>query len=298
MKSVSAFVYAATLCVAVAAASLAHGQARLGDRPFMRSLDGSISARLNGPACADTVEFNFTGPDTGVFNQDRVATRLMNNVVSNIRDACPRAQLVVAKGMAAGRVVYNAIAERDSNWLLLELGGAQDASLFAAGARGQSGDQAAFLRQGTFAGFPAVLQAMRGQAALCAGSDGSTCTASMEFQNASEAGATVVSRTLVQEDGTQATLTYLATNTNGLLCGNPQQATINISGGSSSPAVRQRFATDLRARLEPYGSRVCTGFSTRTGGFDSANFGEDGARQGNVTTMTLSATAPRLRQGS
>ncbi len=298
MKVLKAFVYAAALSGAVAATSVAFAQARLGDRPFMRSLDGSISARLDGPACADQVQVTFTGPDTGVFNQDRSATRLMNNVVSNIRDACPRAQLVAAKGMAAGRVVYNAIAERDSNWLLLELGGAQDASLFAAGARGSSGDQAAFLRQGAFSGFPAVLQALRGNAALCAGSDGSTCTASMEFQNASDNAATVVSRTLVQEDGTQATLTYAATNSNGLLCGNPQDARIEITGGNSSAAVRQRFATDLRSRLEPYGNRVCTGFASRAGGFVSANFGADGARVGSESVMTLSASAPRLRQGN
>lgn len=298
MKVANAFVYAATLAVAVATASLTYAQGLLADRPFMRSLDGSISARLDGPACADNVAFNFTGPETGAFNSDRTATRLMNNVVSNIRDACPRVQLVSAKGSSGGRVVYNAIAERSTSWLLLELGGAQDASLFASGARGASGDQSAFLRQGNFAGFPAVLQAMRGNAGLCAGSDGSTCTAAMEFNNPSADAATIVSRTLVQEDGTQATLTYGATNTNGLLCGNPQQATIEITGGNSSAALRQRFATDLRARLEPYGSRVCTGFASRAGGFVSANFDESGARVGNETVMSLSSTPPRLRQGS
>ena len=84
MKVANAFVYAATLAVAVATASLTYAQGLLADRPFMRSLDGSISARLDGPACADNVAFNFTGPETGAFNNDRTATRLMNNVVSKM----------------------------------------------------------------------------------------------------------------------------------------------------------------------------------------------------------------------
>jgi hypothetical protein len=139
---------------------------------------------------------------------------------------------------------------------------------------------------------------MHGSVALCSGNDGSTCTASMEFNNASADAATVVSRTLLDASGTQAVLSYSATNANGMLCANPQEARIEVTGGTSSPAVRQRFATDLRERLQPYGNQVCTGFATRPGGFTTANFDENGARVGSETVMTFAATAPRLRQGS
>lgn len=273
----------------------AYGQL-LGNRPFMNSVDNSLSATFQGARCGDEVAFVFSGKDRATFNKDGVATRLMNNVVTSIRRTCPRVKLVAAKGTVNGEIVYNAVAEGESNWLLLELGSAKDSTLLGGGQRGTSADRANFAKRRDFSAFGAVLTATRGKPYFCSSPQAGTCTSSTEFRNASEDGATVVARSLLDGQGTQAVLTYAAVNKSGLLCSDPQQARIDVQGGSSSPAARTRMATDLRERLKPYGNQVCSGYALRGPQIITASFDSNGARIGPEALLSAGPSAPKLRQ--
>jgi hypothetical protein len=244
------------------------------------------------------VDFVFTGKGSGTFNRNQVATRLMNNVVAQLQRTCPRVKLVSAKGVVNGNVVYNAVAESATGWLLLELGSARDMSLLAGGTAGTSSDKGNFARRRDFAGFPALLAATRGRPFLCSGTNGGSCTAVTEFKGASDSGATVVARSLLDGRGTQAVLTYRAQNRSGFLCSNPEQAQIEVIGSGASAAARSRMATDLRERLKPYGSEVCMGYAVRGSTITGANFKGTGARMGNEAVLTAAATMPSLRQGN
>ncbi len=272
-----------------------HGQ-MLGNRPFMTSVDNSLSAAFSGPRCGDEVAFIFNGKDRATFNKDGVATRLMNNVVTSVRRTCPRVKLVAAKGTVNGEIVYNAVAEGESNWLLLELGSSKDSSLLAGGQRGTSADRANFAKRRDFSAFGAVMTATKGKPYFCSSPQAGSCTSSSEFRNASEDGATVVARSLLDGQGTQAVLTYAAANKSGFLCSDPQQAKIEVMGGTSSPAARARMATDLRERLKPYGNQVCSGYALRGAQIVSASFDSNGARIGQEALLTAGAAQPKLRQ--
>ena len=204
--------------------------------------------------------------------------------------------MVSAKGVVGSQIVYNAIAEGDTRWLLLELGSSRDASMLTGGARGTSADKANFARRKDFSGFGDVLTAMKGKAFLCDSAMSGSCTASSEFRNATEKRANVTLRSLLDKSGTKAVMTYSAANQNGFMCFNPETAKIEVVGGQSSAAARVRFATDLRERLRPYGSQVCSGYAVRGAQLVSANFGVDGARIGSETILTAIAAEPALRQ--
>ncbi|MEW5683984.1 MAG: hypothetical protein AB1942_03600 [Pseudomonadota bacterium] len=268
----------------------------LANRPFMKSIDGAISARLSGPACGETVDVVFSGADAATFNRDGVATRLMNNVVANVKSTCPRVRMVASRGVVGERIVYNAIAESATNWLLLELGSARDASLLGSSDRGKAADKGAFARRADFAGLPTLVQKIGGRGLLCSGLDAGSCTAVMDLRSATPAGAAVVSRSLLDSTGTQAVLSYRAQNVNGFLCSNPQTSSIEVIGGQATPQARRRMATDLRERLKPYGDEVCSGFAIRGANIISANFDAAGARIGAEGVMAPQATMPRLRQ--
>ncbi len=279
----------------LAGSTTVHAQL-LGNRPFMQSADGKLSAAFNGGRCGGEVAFTFTGADRNTFNKDGVATRLMNNVVTALRRTCPQVKLVAAKGVVAGDVVYNAVAESEGQWLLLELGSVRDASVLSGGARGTSADRGNFGKRRDFAAFGAVLTATKGKPFLCSSLQAGTCLSSSEFRGATEDGATVVARSLLDGAGTQAILTYPATNRSGFLCSNPQDAKIEVSGGSASAAARARMATDLRERLKPYGDQVCSGYALRGVQLISANFDSNGARIGQETLLSAVSAQPKLRQ--
>lgn len=272
-----------------------HGQ-MLGNRPFMTSVDNSLTAAFSGTRCADEVAFVFSGKDRATFNKDGVATRLMSNVVASIRRTCPRVRLVAAKGTVNGEIVYNAVAEGESNWLLLELGSAKDSSLLGGGQRGTSADRANFAKRRDFSALGAVMVATKGKPYFCSSPQAGTCTSSTEFRNASEDGATVIARSLLDGQGTQAVLTYAAVNKSGLLCSDPQRARIDVQGGYSSPAARTRMAIDLRERLKPYGNQVCSGYALRGPQIITASFDSNGARIGPEALLSAGATQPKLRQ--
>lgn len=275
--------------------TVVHGQ-MLGNRPFMTSVDNSLSASFSGTRCGDEVAFVFTGKDRATFNKDGVATRLMSNVVASIRRTCPRVKLVAAKGTVNGEIVYNAVAEGESNWLLLELGSSKDSSLLGGGQRGTSADRANFAKRRDFSAFGVVMASTKGRPFFCSSPQAGTCTSSTEFRNASEDGATVVARSLLDGQGTQAVLTYSALNKSGLLCSDPQQARIDVQGGSSSPAARARMAADLRERLKPYGNQVCSGYALRGAQIITASFDSNGARIGPEALLSAGAAQPKLRQ--
>lgn len=268
----------------------------LANRPFLQSVDKKLSASFDGPRCGEQVSFIFKGSDVGVFADGSIARRLMTDVVRETWRTCPKVKLVAAKGVNGDRVVYNAVADASGGWQLLELGSTRDSSLLGGGARGTSADRTNFLKRRDFSPLGTVLTAMKGKPYLCTSPRGATCTSASEFRNASEDGATLVARSLLDGAGTQAVLTYAATNRSGMLCSNPQQAKIEVTGGSGSPAARTRMATDLRERLKPYGDQVCSGYSVRGAQILSANFDANGARVGDEVLLTATAALPKLRQ--
>lgn len=268
----------------------------LANRPFLQSPDKKLSASFDGGQCGEQVAFIFRATQPNAFADGSVARSLMTAVVQATWRSCPTAKLVAAKGVNGDRVVYNAVAEASTGWQLLELGSAREASLLAGGARGTSADRSNFLKRRDFSPFGTVLAAMKGKPYLCTSPRGMTCTSASEFRNASEDGATLVARSLLDGAGTQAVLTYAATNRSGMLCSNPQQAKIDVVGGNGSPAARARMAADLRERLKPYGDQVCSGYSVRGSQILSANFDANGARVGEEVLLTATAAAPQLRQ--
>lgn len=273
----------------------AAGQLLKRDRPFIRSADGQLEGRLDGPACGETVSLVFTGPKSK-FADGTSARRMMNNVVRNLRSSCGRVSLVAAKGIADGRIVYNAVAESSSNWLLLELGGGSAGGLLASGTVGQSGDLNRFSASTRFVDFGALIKRMKGANFLCAQQTAKGCTVTTEFRQANANGATLVTRYLLDASGTTATVSYSGKNSGGFLCANPQTATINVSGGGQSTAARKRLADDLRERLEPYGARICSGWQTSGTRVRGANFNDNGAQLGKVQVLTTSKTMPKLRR--
>lgn len=277
-------------------ASLPANAQLLRNRPFLTSLDGTLSARIDGAACAETVSLVFSGRTSGTFNEQGIATRLMNNAAQRLAATCGTVKLVTAKGVVNDRVVYNAVAEKATNWELLELGTSRDASLFAAGDGGTAGDQANFQRRRDFADFGAMLRAMGSQRFLCVGGNAAGCTSVTELRNASNGAATMVSRSLLDSRGTMAVLTYASTNQGGFLCGNPQTAQLEVIGNAASPMARQRMAADLRERLRPYGTRVCNGYAVRGSAITGANFASSGAKIGDPALLTVHAAMPKLRR--
>lgn len=287
---------AAAGCSALALLSAGAAAQVLGNRPFMASVDNSLTASFSGPRCDAEVAFVFSGKDRTTFNKEGVATRLMNNVVTSLRRSCPRVKLVAAKGVVGSEVIYNAVAEDGSGWKLLELGSTRDASLLGAGGRGTSADRGTFAKRRDFAAFGTVLAATRDKPHFCSGPQGGTCTSATEFRGASDEGATVIARSLLDAQGTQAVLTYTAANRGGFLCSDPQQAKIEVVGGTSSPAARARMATDLRERLKPYGNQVCSGYAMRGAQIITASFDANGARIGQEALLAALAAQPRLRR--
>ncbi|MGB3471485.1 MAG: hypothetical protein WBA51_11740 [Erythrobacter sp.] len=281
--------------IAVGLTVPAAGQLLKRDRPFIRSADGQLEGRLDGPACGETVSLVFTGPKSK-FVDGTSARRMMNNVVRNLRSSCGRVSLVAAKGIADGRTVYNAVAESSSNWLLLELGGGSTSGLLASGTVGQSGDLNRFSASERFVDFGTLIKRMKGANFLCAQQTAKGCTVTTEFRQANANGATLVTRYLLDAAGTTATVSYSGMNSGGFLCANPQTATINVSGGGQSSAARQRLADDLRERLEPYGARICSGWQTSGTRVRGANFNDKGAQLGKVQVLTTSKKMPTLRR--
>lgn len=291
-----ALVLAGTMIGASLIAGSAANAQLLRNRPFLTSLDGTLSARIEGPACAETVSLVFTGRASGTFNDQGIATRLMNNAAQRLGATCGAVKLVTAKGMVNERVVYNAVAEKSTNWELLELGSSRDVSLFAGSEGGTAGDQANFQRRRDFADFGALLRTMSTQRFLCVGASGAGCTSVTELRNASSGSAMMVSRSLLDSRGTVAVLSYETTNQSGFLCGNPQRAQLEVVGNAASPLARQRMATDLRERLRPYGNRVCNGYAVRGNSITGANFASTGGKIGEPALLTVHAAMPRLRR--
>ena len=290
------FVLAALTAGASLLSSVPGDAQLLRNRPFLTSLDGTLSARIEGTACAETVSLVFTGRSSGTFNDQGIATRLMNNAAQRLAATCGTVKLVTAKGVVNERVVYNAVAERSTSWELLELGSSRDSSLFANGEGGTAGDQANFQKRRDFADFGGMLRTMGGQRFLCVGSSGAGCTSVTELRNASAGTATMISRSLLDGRGTVAVLTYATTNQSGFLCGNPQGAQLEVVGNAASPIARQRMATDLRERLRPYGNRVCNGYALRGNAITGANFASSGAKIGDPAVLTMHANMPKLRR--
>lgn len=262
---------------------------------FIQSADGKLLGKLDGPACADTVALVFSGPKAK-FEDGTSARRMMGNVVRNLRSSCGRVKLIAAKGVADGRIVYNAVAEASSDWLLLELGGDRSGGLLASGAVGQSGDRNRFSASQRFVDFGALLTRMGKARFLCAQQTAQGCTVATEFKGASADGATLITRYLLDQAGTTATVAYDGRNSGGFLCADPQAARITVSGGGQSEAARTRLANDLRERLEPYGKQICSGWQSSGERVRGANFNAAGAQLGKVEVLTPSATMPKLRR--
>ncbi|MFC3308900.1 hypothetical protein [Blastomonas aquatica] len=289
-------IVAPAILAALCMAGPAPGQSlKRPDAPFIRSADGKLVGRLDGPACSSTVSLVFSGTSE-VFGDGKSANRMMSNVVQNVRASCGSVNLIAAKGVANGRVVYNAVADASSKWLLLELGGDRSGGLLASGTVGASGDQNRFAASNRFLPLGSLLKTMGGARYLCAQQTAEGCTVSTEFRAASEGGATLVSRYLLDGGGTLATVSYDGTNVGGLLCANPKSAKITVEGGSQSPAARARLADDLRERLDPYGSQICSGWQASGPRFIGANFNAQGAQLGKALVLTTSATPPKLRR--
>lgn len=265
------------------------------DAPFIRSADGQLVGRLNGPACAATVSLVFTGSNE-VFGDGKSANRMMSNVVQNIRASCGAVTLIAAKGVANGRTVYNAVADSSSKWILLELGGDRAGGLLASSTVGTSADRNKFAASNRFLPLGSLLKSMGTARYLCAQPTAEGCTVSTELRGASEGGATLISRYLLDGSGTLATVSYSGTNSGGLLCANPKAAKITVEGGTQSPAARARLADDLRERLDPYGAQICSGWQASGPRFVGANFNEQGAQLGKTLVLTSSATPPKLRR--
>lgn len=291
-KLITAAPVVAVMCITAPAPGQSLKRA---DAAFIRSADGKLVGRLDSPACGGTVALVFTG-SSDAFGDGKSANRMMNNVVQNVRASCGSVKLIAAKGVANGRVVYNAVAEASSNWLLLELGGDRSGGLLASGSVGKSGDLSRFSASNRFLPLGSLLKTMGSSRFLCAQQTSQGCTVSTEFRNASENGATLVSRYLLDGGGTLATVTYEGTNSGGFLCANPQSATITVEGGGQSTAARARLAADLRERLEPYGKRICSGWQSSGPRVVGANFNDQGAQLGKSLVLTSSASMPKLRR--
>lgn len=264
-------------------------------RPFISSIDGKLVGRLDGQACGKTVSLTFTGT-SDKFADGTSARRMMNNVVRNLRSSCGSVTLVAAKGVSDGRVVYNAIAESSSNWLLLELGGGNSGGLLSSGDVGKSGDLSRFAASKQFIDLGSLFKRMGSDRFLCAQKTAMGCTAATEFRNASSNGATLITSYLLDNNGTRATVSYNGKNSGGYLCANPQNAKITVSGGKNSPTAKARLAKDLRERLEPYGTKICSGWQTSGKRLIGANFNDKGAKLGKAQVLTSSSTLPKLRR--
>ncbi len=265
------------------------------DRPFIQSADGQLKGKLDGPSCAKTVSLIFTGPKRK-FDDGTSARRMMNNVVRNLRLGCGSVSLIAAKGVTNERVVYNAVAEASSNWLLLELGGSASGGLLASGTVGQSGDLNKFSASKRFLSFGKLDEQMGNANYLCSQRTKDGCTIISELKNANEDRGTLISRYLLDSSGTLATVSYTGVNSGGFLCANPKSAKITVTGGKQSPAARQRLAQDLRERLEPYGTRICSGWHLSGGKIIGANFNDKGAQLGKSLVLTKSISLPKLRR--
>lgn len=288
------------LVAAIIAASpfvgVAYGQSlKRPAAPFIRSADGQLVGRLDGPACASTVSLVFTGSNE-VFGDGKSANRMMSNVVQNVRASCGSVKLIAAKGVANGRIVYNAVADSSSKWLLLELGGDRSGGLLASSTVGASGDQNKFAASSRFLPLGALLKSMGNSRYLCAQPTAEGCTVSTEFRGANDGGATLISRYLLDGSGTLATVSYTGSNSGGMLCANPKSAKITVEGGTQSPAARARLADDLRERLDPYGAQICSGWQASGPRFVGANFNAQGAQLGKTLVLTSSTTPPKLRR--
>ncbi|MEH6717102.1 hypothetical protein [Parasphingorhabdus flavimaris] len=270
----------------------------LKNRPFMKSIGGKLSAQFDGARCGNTVKFVFKGQSAGSFNADRVASRLMNNVVTAIRQTCPRVKLVSAKGLVGKSIVYNALAESQTNWLLLELGSSRDASLLSSGVSGKAGDKSKFQRRASFKAFSDVAKSLGTTKSLCTEPVKGRCTSLTNFSNVSTKGATITSKSRLDDKGSTAVLTYAGKNQNGFLCSNPQNVKISIVGGSASKAARSNMAEQLRERLRPFGNQACQGYATGKRRLAGANFDAKGAQVGKTSYFSTVSRNAGLRRAN
>ena len=256
-----------TLIVAIGGSTLV-GSAAYSDEKmkFLSTPDNEITAYFVGPKCADQIEMLFQATDPKAFDEETTpASRLMANATRVLPRQCEQLKRVVSKGAVGDRILYNGIAEAQTEWRLTELGVRTSAGVLS-GETSDAGQKAEFAGDAGFSPFQTLSPNMSEKSYCVRPDEAGDCAGEASFTDVSPDAATVTARYLLNEDGTEASLLYPASNADGFLCTPTQDVEIGVSGGELTEEGRSEYAEMLRERVESGGDQVCTGFQNDSSG--------------------------------
>lgn len=266
-------------------------------RPIMVTQGREMAAFFQGDSCDSRVGLEFRGKSIEDFKVGNpLAARLMNNVANIIRNQCAEVSVIAADGKVESDIVYSGVAEKATDWRVVEVG-SSDNDILSSGAVAGGQSQSEFAAAEGFVTVSNLVATLERQSYLCEAHDiaTNTCRSLTEIK-ATGTGFNLITSQYRGANGPTAAVTYTgAEDDAGFLCSNPQEAVVNASGGGMSPDGIAELERQLTARARDKGNQVCIGYTYTDSDITTQSFNEDNAAMTQIITIKPFATAPGLR---
>lgn len=276
-------------------------------------VEDKIYSFYDGPSCAETVKTNFRAKYVGSFtsstDDESLTARIMNNVARIIRTQCGQASLIRATGKISfeqngekvEKTVYSGVADKATDWLVVEVGVRNSGGFLSTSTRnGEEPELPAYLKQSSFLKYGDMQASISDAPILCTNHNASqnTCTLVTEFKDKTESGSTMVTRQMLDDEGAIGEVTLSGTVSDGLWCGNPQEAIVTATGGNLTAGSKSQQAMEemLLERVQDNGNQVCVGYAKTSNGLTTTQFDADGFQLYAEMPLTAMAAAPSLRR--
>ena len=226
----------------------------------------------------------------------------MNNVTTLVKGSCPKVELVETRGIVGDEKVYSGVADKETNWTIVEFGRRNSGGFLGSIERtGEQPEKPDYLNTAGFLTFPGLLTKMADKGSLCTEhrENDNSCSLITTFEDTSDAGAVMITRQLLDEEGAIGTVSLQgAVAADGMWCGAPANATVTAKGGKLVDGSKGQKAMEdmLLERVQDKGKEICVGFADNDGVLTTAQFDQEGFQLTNDLSIAPFATAPNLRR--
>ncbi len=269
-----------------------------GNRPIQYTPGREIAAFFDGPQCDARVKLLLRGKSRDSYTSGQtLAAALINAVTLIVRNQCPAVKVVSANGVVDGEKVYTGVADRATNWRVVEVGsGGSD--LLSSGVLSSEPEKTTFAQSGSFVTAAVLAEKTNSAAYLCDNyqSSSDTCKNLSHLERHGDGRITITASQYRSDDGTIASIKYESVpSADGFICTNPQEAVITVTEGNMSEDGRAALAEDLTLRIKDRGEEVCFGYQMEGSLLRSQTFDADGYPITQIVEVTAFDKAPQLR---
>lgn len=298
MNSIKLKFFIASTTLVVGHLFLAATSHAAGNRPIQYTPGREIAAFFDGPQCDARVKLLLRGKSRDSYKSGQtLAAALINSVTLILRSQCPAIKVVSANGIVDGEKVYTGVADRATNWRVVEVGsGGSD--LLSSGVLSSEPEKQTFSQADGFITAAVLNEMTNGAAYLCDSYQAGTnsCKNLSHLERHGDGKVTITASQYRSEDGTIASIKYASTpSAEGFICTNPQDAIITVTAGNMSKDGRAALAEDLTLRIRDRGEEVCFGYQSNDGNLTSQTFDADGYPITQIVDVTAFTVAPELR---